>query len=313
MLRNLGLIIIILGLGLSTRALAQTQWVAGLVIKDRAQIVKDPEDTSEIIGTYPEGSSLVLFYPKVNHYYAIYFKQPIKEYFRGWIHESLISISKPFEPPFIPYIPPDPLAYNLEITKPHLTFRSAFTSLDYRQTQLRSFTQQSIVGILEGELPLLSDDFSLSSELSFTLFPASTSIFKINARFLRSNTQISYHIVRRRALRVSLVGGVSYLTTFIPNSAYGYKDFIFPRALPKLEFLLSQRMTLETLISYMPFINASGKTPHEFLYQMTLFYHLMNQTSILTTIQYSDITFPDSPSAQETSQSSFHLSMGFRF
>ena len=311
---NFGLIFFFtLILNLFPRAHAKNEWAAGLILKDRAPIVKNPEDTSEIIGTYPQGTSLILYYPKVNHYYAIYFKEPIKNHFRGWIHESLVSVSKPFEPPFTPYTPPDPLTYNLELTRPHFTFKSAFNSLDYRQSPLRSFTQESITGVIEGELPFFSDEFSISSEFSFTLFPTSTSIFKVNARFLRSNTQIHWHIARQRTLRISLQAGVSYLTSFIPDSAYGYQNFIFPRVFPKIEFLLSQRMTIETLISYMPFIKAAGKSPHEFLYQMTLFYHLMNQSSILTSIQYSDISFPMSSSLHETSQNTFHISFGYRY
>ena len=294
------------------KAQAETQWVSGTIMKSQTPVLKEPHELSEIIGTYPQGSSLIFFYPKVNHFYAIYFKGPVQENLKGWIHESQVLISPPNEPPFVPFIPLDPKAYRLDRPQPHLAILSLFNSLDYRQSTFRPFKQESLIGMLEADTPFYSDKLTLSTQLSYTLFPESTSLQGINARFFRANFEFHYHFSQTPAVRASLIGGLSYWTTSIPESAYGYKNFIAPRIYPTFEFVFSRRYSLRTLISYMPFIGRPGKGS-EFMFELTLFYHRLNQQAFIARLNYSDITFPNHLSPQQTTQNTTQIGIGYRF
>lgn len=291
---------------------AETQWVSGTLMKEQTPVLKSPHELSEIIGTYPKGSSLIFFYPQVNHFYAIYFKGPVQENIKGWVHKSHVWISPPNEPPFVPFIPLDPKAYRLDRPQPHLAILSFFNSMDYRQSPLRSFKQESLIGMLEADTPFYSDTFALSTQLSYTLFPHSTSLPGIYARFFRGNFQLHYHFSQKPLVRASLVGGLSFWTSSIPESAYGYKNFVAPRLYPTFEFVFSQRYSLRTLISYMPFIGMPGKGS-EFMLELTLFYHRINQQAFITRLIYSDINFPSHLSLQQTSQNTTQIGIGYRF
>jgi hypothetical protein len=309
MLKHVIVSLIVLLSLLNSEAFAETQWVSGTIMKGQAQVLKKPEQFSEVIGTYPEGTSLIFFYPKVNHYYAVYFKDAAEEKSKGWIHESQLLIFPPNEPPFVPFIPLDPKAYRLDQPRAHVSLSGFFNSLEYQQAPLRPFIQDSLIAKLEGEIPIYSRAFNFSAQLSYTLFPNSTSIAGINARFFRTNLQMHVHVIQTPATRLSLVGGISYLKSFIPQSAYGYQDFTFPRIYPTFEFVFRQRFSLRTLISYMPFINTPTKGS-EFMLEMTLFYHLLSDHAFFTRLNYSEILFP---STNATRQNTLQLGMGYRF
>jgi hypothetical protein len=126
------------------------------------------------------------------------------------------------------------------------------TYISYRETLVPDFTE-SAVTIKFTAAYRFKPSWDVGVTPYLTLQPLSTNQSGVSARFLGANFRVGYLVpFPKEPWRLTLMAGFYYTTTFITDSAFGFKNLMGPQIFPVLRRMLSPRTSLAAYIKFSP-------------------------------------------------------------
>ncbi len=131
-----------------------------------------------------------------------------------------------------------------------------FSSIAYTETGVSDYSEIAVTGKIQYLRSVFSKRWDVGASVFFTLFPLSRTP-SITARFLGVNARFGYILPwLQEPWKLSLLGGVYYVTSFVTSSQFGFKNMMGPQIFPTLRRILNNGSSISTYLKYSP---VSGK------------------------------------------------------
>lgn len=236
------------------------QWIGARIVNPTGgKLYRDASTTSELLGTYPQGTETRVYSTPRNGFYSIYLSQPWKGVQYVWIASEDLLVKTPASK--VPQSSETSVKKQEDSTPKSWSIDAGFgyTSILYKQALL-TFDEQmtALTARLAFGLHPKSSSIKLAVDASYTLIPITQVPPLVSVRFLKTNAKAGFSF-DLGPLELDLLGGLYYNNMMVSGEGFGYKPFVLVGAYPSLRMNLSKKLAIQAFMNYFPdIVNQMG-------------------------------------------------------
>ena len=292
-----------------------------VVVASQAEVSVEPKASSATIISYPKGTRLLVFEPSRKGFYEAFFEEPVDGYSEGWVDHSKIRILR---------VVPIDLTLAAERAKrksiaweaekgskvdrlgSKVTSRLFFDLTQFRQTSFKAADQYNLNAAVNLDFQKKHPQIEYGGSVFGTLIPLGKRLPDVTIRYLRLSAYLGYTFILDPAVKFSLLGEVTYASTFTDQSNLGYSPLIYPLFYPKFEYVINPKLT--TLVK--AWFSPIGKTFWTFAEydlggELWFSFRLDPRRDLAVCLAARYLKFTDRNTATNFNQNSVSLSVGY--
>ncbi|NBU20920.1 hypothetical protein EBS43_05845 [bacterium] len=292
-----------------------------LVVAESAAVYIDPSPTSKVLTHYPASTRLTVFQPSRKGFYLVYFEAPLYGYSEGWIDGStlkLIRMVSSEQSLVAQHARRSSLAWEaiqgmrVDRLGRRVTTNLQFDSTRLDQTSFQSSQQLNLNAALQMDFQKKYPQIEYGGSAAGTLAPVKKTLPDVKIWYLRLGAYVGYSFILDPAVKLSLMGEVDLSGTFTSNSNLGYSPLIYPLVYPKLEFVVTPKLTALIKAWYAPIGGPIlGFHQYDRGGELRGFYRLERNRAVSIALLYRQLKFSDDQTFTHFQQNSLSVSIGY--
>ena len=292
-----------------------------VVVDESAPVYSEPSPQSKVLTQYPSSTRLTVIEPSRKGFYRVYFEAPVYGYSEGWIQGTSLRLIKliPAEQSLLePHSRRASLAWEatqgvrVDRIGRRVTTDLQVDSTRLDQTGFKSADQLNLNAGVRLDFQRKYPQIEYGGSVLGTLIPITKSLPDVTIRYLRLGAYVGYSLILDPAVKFSLMAEAHLSGTFTANSNLGYSPLIYPSFYPKLEFVITPKVSAWLRAWYAPMGGSFlGFTQYDRGAELRGFYRLERNRALSLSLAYRQLKFSDNNTATHFQQSSLSLSIGY--